>query len=209
MSDHLSALVLDEVAAGLVPAPPHLADCATCRERLATVQASRAAFAQHPEAARVLGRLTAATPAPAVSRRRFVPFLAAGLAAAAGLLLLVQYPSDADDGTRLKGAARVELLDERGVSVTRAAVGQRLTLAVGSAGATHAVVFAEGADGSRTQLWPETGAALAPLPGGARVPLLKLDVTPGAVTVIARFADAAVATDAPGLVEARLRLEVP
>lgn len=208
MTEHLSSLQLDELAAGLAPEPPHLADCAECRARLDALRAARAAFAQHPDAARVLWRLTDA-PAPIpLPRRRLMPLVAAGaLALAAGLVLILQQPFD-DETPRLKGAPTVELLDETGAPVTRAKVGQSLTLAVGGAGAQYAAVFAEEPGGARTLLWPQAGATLAPLEPGARVRLRQLEVTPGAVTVRARFGETPAALDAAGLVEATVRLEV-
>ncbi len=208
MSAHLSALELDELAAGLVQPPPHLAECEPCRDRLEALRASRAAFTQHPEAARVLARLQA-QPAPVIAlpRRRVVPVLAAGLALAAGLILLVSLPVD-DDGTRLKGAVSVALLDAQGVAVTKAKVGQTVTLAVGGAGKSHAAVFALDDSGARTLLFPASGTTLGPIERGAQVKLRTFEVTPGAVTLIARFADSAVDVEAPALSEARVRLEV-
>ncbi|MCC6335816.1 MAG: hypothetical protein IT380_17705 [Myxococcales bacterium] len=192
MSEHLSALVLDEAAAGLaVPAEAsaHLSSCEACRARLGELQASRAAVAGSPAAARTLDKLLAKAEAPTAKRGlRLVHVAAVALPLAAALALLVFNPiRPGGDDTRLKGAATVELLDAQGRAVTKAKPGETLTLAVGGAGYSHAVVVAIDAQGVTT-LWPKTGGELGRIEPGARVRLDTLTVTPGDVRVVALFA---------------------
>lgn len=192
MNEHPSALVLDEVAAGL-PVPPevtaHLSGCAPCRGRLDEVQRARAAAQAHPRAAPVLDRLLEKAEAPAAKPKlKWLHVAAVALPLAAGLALLVVNPiAQPVDDTRLKGAPSVELLDDAGAPVTRAKPGQVLTLAVGGAGLTHAVVLAIDAQGVST-LWPKDGTTLGALAPGARVRLDTFTVTPGDVRVVALFA---------------------
>lgn len=177
MSEHLSALQLDEIAAGLAAAPEHLTGCAPCTQRLEALQAQHAAFLARPEAKRQLERL-----APAPTRRSVVRWLAVAAPLAAGLALLLAWPGE-QPSDRIKGAPTVMLLDEQGTPVTRARVGQTLTLAVGSAGFTKVRVFAIDAAGAREDLFA------GPVAAGARVPLRQLEVTPGNVSVVAEFED--------------------
>jgi hypothetical protein len=174
VSEHLSALQLDEVVAGLGEAPPHLATCAQCAARVATLKAESAALLARPEAKEQLARL--APPAP--RRSVLVPFLA--LAAAAAIALFFAWPREVPED-RLKGAPSVVLLDPAGNAVTHAAAGSRLTLAVGAAGFQRVEVFAVDSEGKKEALYSGEVAA------GARVPLTQLEVTPGDVTVTAVF----------------------
>jgi anti-sigma factor RsiW len=173
VNEHLSVLQLDEVAAGLSPAPEHLATCAKCAAELAALRAQSAAFLARPEAKQQLANL-----APAPPRRNLVPFVV--LAAAAAMALFFAVPR-AGNEDRIKGAPSVVLLDEAGNVVTHAAPGSRLTLAVGGAGFPRVEVFAVDAEGKKEPLYSGVVAA------GARVPLTQLEVTPGDVTVTAVF----------------------
>lgn len=182
MSEHLSSLVLDEIAAGLAPTPEHVASCEQCAAALTNLRAQNAAFLARPEAKAQQARLVP-------SRRSMlwaVPALAAGVA------LFVFWPNESTN--RIKGAPTVVLLDTAGNEVTRANSGQRLTLAVGGAGAASVTISAVDVNGKREQLF---AGAIAP---GARVPVMELEVTPGDVTVIADFDDGR---------SAQVRLAVP
>lgn len=174
MSQHLSALQLDELAAGLAEVPAHLASCPECTGRLEALRKEQSAFLSRPEAKRQLEQLA---PAP---RRTFLRVLAIAVPLAAGLALFLAWPS-APVEDRLKGAPTVLLLDEGGNSVTHAPPGSKLTLAVGSAGRRTVEVFAVDEGGKRELLYSGEVAA------GARVPLTQLEVTPGDVTVTAVF----------------------
>ena len=175
MSEHLSALQLDELAAGLSAAPPHLATCDACARKLEALRTEQAAFLARPEAKRQLDTLM-----PAPQPRSFLRVLAIALPLAAGLTLFFAWPR-APIEDRIKGAPTVMLLDEAGKVVTHAAPGERLTLAVGSAGFSRVEVFALDARGNKEPLY---SGDVAP---GALVPLTRLEVTPGDVTVTAVF----------------------
>lgn len=175
MTEHLSALQLDELAAGLTTPPEHLASCPQCLKQLAQLRAESAAFLARPEAQQQLGRLL-----PPPQRRPLGRLLAIALPLAAVLALLLTWPK-APVEDRIKGAPTVMLLDGTGNPVTHAAPGTKLTLVVGSAGFPRVTVFTLAEDGTREPLYA------GPVAAGARVPLMKLEVTPGDVTVVAVF----------------------
>lgn len=175
MSEHLSALQLDEVVAGLSPAPPHLAGCEACAAQLQALQAQSAAFLAQPQARRQMDAL-----APLRPQRSYARVVALLAPLAAGLLLFLAWPRIAPED-RIKGAVSVVLLNAAGQPVSHAAPGDRLTLAVGTAGFPRVTVYSVDAQGTREPLWS------GPVDAGARVPLMQLEVTPGAVTVTAEF----------------------
>ena len=176
MSEHLSALQLDEVAAEAGPLPEHLATCALCLQKVEVLRAESLGFLSRPEARRQLEKLA---PAPA-KRSSFLRVLAVALPLAAGLALFLNWQR-APVEDRIKGSPTVMLLDEKGDAVTQAAPGTKLTLVVGAAGYPRVEVFAIDAAGQRLPLF---AGNVAP---GARVPLMQLEVTPGDVTVTAVF----------------------
>lgn len=185
MTDHLSALALDEAAAALPLTDPdaaHLTACADCQARLAALKQTDAALLASPAAQRTLAALSP----PRRTPRLLV--LAGSLALAAGLSLWLTTSLSNPQPTGLKGAPELVLLTPEGVAVTHAAPGESLDLGVGGAGHTHATVFAIDATGGLSTLF--TG----PLRGGAREKLTRVRVTPGDVLVLAFFAD-----DAGGL----------
>lgn len=201
MTGHPSALELDEAAAGLaVPAVrAHLAACGACAARLEALGAQRQEVLANPRFAQVRARL----PAPA-ARGRFswwVP--AAGLAAAAALVLAVR--GAGEEGVRAKGAASIALVSPAGAATLRPRVGEEAELRL--SGGSHRFVLAlaqEGA-GSPVVLYPAGGAASAELPAGGQA-AVRLRVTPGAVRVRALFSDrslslaeALLARPSPGL----------
>ncbi len=175
MSGHLSVLQLDEVVAGLGEAPAHLSQCAQCRQRVELLRAESAAFMARPEAKRQLEAL-----APKPQRGSFLRVLAIALPLAAGIALFFAWPREVPED-RIKGAPTIMLLDGEGNTVTHAAPGSRLTLAVGAAGFSRVEVFAVDAEGKKESLYS------GPVAAGARVPLTQLEVTPGDVTVTAVF----------------------
>ena len=174
MSEHLSSLRLDEIAAGLVLPPAHLASCEDCTRGLELLQKERAAFLARPEAARQLEKL-----APLPQRRSFLRVLVIAVPLAAGLALFLTWPRGPEE--RIKGSPTVMLLNEAGNVVTHASPGEKLTLAVGSAGFPRVEVFASDARGNKEPLYSGDVAS------GALVPLTRLEVTPGDVTVTAVF----------------------
>ncbi len=177
MSDHLSALALDELAAGLTPdEPAHLATCAPCRDRLAALRAANATFLAQPKAKAQLDRLA---PPRRLPWGRLV-----ALPLAAALALFVLWPRP-PTGDLIKGAPTVVLLDAAGNVVKEAKPGQRLDLAVGAPGFHRVTVYATGPDGKREQLY--SGA----IGDAARTTVMQLEVTPGDVEVTAEFEDGA------------------
>jgi hypothetical protein len=189
VSEHLSPLQLDEIAAGLMPAPQHATSCAQCATHLEDLRKQSAAFLARPEAKQQLQRLSPAAP----PRRSFLRVLAIAVPLAAGLALFLAWPR-APVEDRIKGAPTVMLLDGSGQAVTHANPGQKLTLAVGSAGFSRVRVVAVDTAGKKDELYA------GPIAAGAKVPLMQLEVTPGDVTVTAEF---------EGGTSASVRLAVP
>lgn len=187
MSDHLSALRLDELAAGAgtAEAQAHLAQCQPCRERLEALQRRHEAIAASPQ---FKARLEALSETIERTPSRWPRVLTIALPLAAALAVIVFFPRG-DRDERLKGAPTVELLaGDR--PTTHAKPGERLTLAIGGAGHTHAAVFAVDAEAQISVLWPK-GATSGPIAPGARVPLgAPFEVTAGDVLVIATVGDA-------------------
>lgn len=199
--EHLSALEFDEVAAGLIPRPPHLERCGSCRTHIDELVQANAAILETAEAKRRLAALVGhasrassslalgpKNSVPPLSRWRRVALVAAPLAA--GVALLLAWPREPlTDGAQLKGGPAVRLLDGSNRSVEKASPGQTLTLAVGTGGFSHGAVFVVDAEGKAEILWPTDGKTYAPLPPGAEVRLIDLVVTPGDVTIKAVFAN--------------------
>lgn len=201
MSEHLSALALDEAAAGealAAEAKQHLEGCAACARKVQTRKEQGAALVASAEGRRRLEAVSAALepkassgPAPVhpLVRLAFV----ASLPLAAALTLFLLSPRTVE---RLKGGASVELIDSTGKTVTRVVVGQRLELAAGPAGRSFAVVFTVGESGAVTQVWPDDRRQADPVPPGARAILIpSMEVTPGSFTVHACFADEPVSAE--------------
>ena len=185
MADHLSWLDIDEVVAGDRPAPPHVADCSTCRDRLAQATAARkdalASFAFH----RVRRQLESRGARPSRWAAAW-PVLGAALAAA--LVIFLRAPT-AGPVDLLKGAASVRLLDAATEQpVVRAHPGDKVLLAVSSAGHAKARIFTVDARGTVASLWPKPGQACDV--GPAVAPLASFAVTPGDVELFAFFSEA-------------------
>ena len=176
MSEHLSPLQLDEVAAEVGAVPEHLATCAACTQKVVVLRTERLEFMSRPEAKRQLEKFAPAAP----KKSSFLRVLAVALPLAAGVALVFAWQR-APVEDRIKGAPTVMLLDEKGNAVTQAAPGAKLTLVVGAAGYPRVEVFAVDEKGQRSPLF---AGNVAP---GARVPLMQLEVTPGDVTVTAVF----------------------
>lgn len=172
MSEHLSALQLDEIATGLVAAPEHVSSCAVCAERLAALRTSYSSFLARSEAQQQMKALQ--------PRRSSVRLVAVAASLAAALALFFAWPNS-PNAERLKGSPTVMLLDEAGQPVTHAAPGSKLTLAVGSAGFSRVRIVATDDAGKEDELYR------GPVAAGTRVPLMQLEVSPGDVTVTAEF----------------------
>jgi hypothetical protein len=200
---HLSALQLDEQLTG-APPDAHLETCAECRRRLEQAKRDHAALLARPAARALEAKLLERHAArPLSAPLRTVLWLAP---LAASLLLFFAWPRGADDGDRVKGAPMVMLLDDKGVAVTSARVGDALSLAVRFSGAEprQVTVVAVDATGKRDKLW---AGSVRP---NERVALSQLVVTPGNVEVIAEFAPPASQALRVGVapVTASTRLEV-
>lgn len=183
--EHVSDLVLDELAASLEPpagAAAHLAGCPACSRRLADLCAARERIQASVGYARVRARL-----APRKSARW--PFLVVPVAAAALLALVVARPEG--QATRPKGSARVELLGANGAPVLEARPGERVVLAIGSGGKPFGLVLGVDERGQVERLWPVDAARAGAVPPGARVRLEpSFEVTAGSVALHAFFGEA-------------------
>lgn len=190
MSDHLSALSLDEAAAGLAlstETQAHLGGCEACRAKLEAARAQAAQVAARPGAQRTLDAVLSKVDGPPAKKPapRWLTLAAVALPLAAGLLLLVFNPVKSDD-SRLKGGPTLELVDAQGRSVTKAKPGEQLELNVGGAGYGYVVVMAVDAQGINT-LWPAGSSTMGVVEPGARFRLQSFVVTPGDVRLIALF----------------------
>ncbi|MHB8872593.1 MAG: hypothetical protein ACYC8T_02800 [Myxococcaceae bacterium] len=198
MADHLSALQLDEAAAGIPSAADqaHLRDCSGCAAQVRQLEASRSALLATAESGRRLEALRQAAAraqgsgqalGPGRARRWARLGSAVALPLAAAVLLFVVWQPDGD---RLKGAVSLELLSDSGAPVQQTRVGQHVTLAVGGAGYLRAAVLAVDEGGRVSRVWPAAGTQTAPIGAGAQVRLEPgFEVTPGSVTLYAFFSD--------------------
>lgn len=192
MSEHLSPLALDELAVGDPndAAKAHLDECGSCRAKLDAVRAAALQVRAMPAFEQTFASLETeppvVAPLPMKSRRLWPALVAVAVPLAAALVFLVLSPPD---DTRLKGAPTVELL-LKAQPVTTAKPGDTVTLAVGGAGETHALVLAIDASGAVSRLWPRDPQS-APIAAGARVPLSpSFDVTPGSLMLVGFFTHA-------------------
>lgn len=179
MSLHVSQLVLDELCAGLPVAPEtnaHVDGCAECTARLTATRAARDASEKAFGYARTKARVTADRPS---RLSELMPFLLPVLAALVFFIVIsLDLGGGKKDTERLKGGASISFLNAAGQPVTEAKPGTRLTVEVGTAGNTHALVLSVDKDRAVETLW--SGA----LPAGAIVKLpVELEVTPGPVAV--------------------------
>ncbi|MDP3499157.1 MAG: hypothetical protein Q8S33_02440 [Myxococcales bacterium] len=193
MSEHLSPLALDELAAGDPndAAKAHLDGCASCRAKLDAVRAAALQVSAMPAFEQTFAALDterpAVAPLPKKTRRLWPALVAVAVPLAAALVFLVMSPPE--DDTRLKGAPTVELL-VKDRPVTTARPGETVTLAVGGAGNTHALVLAIDTSGAVSRLWPQEPQS-APIAAGARVTLSpSFDVTPGSLMLVGFFTEA-------------------
>jgi hypothetical protein len=186
MADHLSALTLDTLAAGLavdLASSSHLAACADCRAKLDALKSERSALMQEPRFSALRDTLQPTAPVKK-GLPRWAPFalaIAAALLVVAGTRFL-----PTSDGTILKGQQTIELLKDGTTPVTQAHVGEKLSIAVGGAGERAVAAFTLDDRGEVVVLLPST-----PIAPGARVPVGNpFEVTPGeAVSIYACFGD--------------------
>lgn len=203
MAEHLSKLVLDEIAAGLssdAAALAHSADCAECRERLKQHLDARTQVEGAAQFERVFAKLKVhlntpstieiSVPAQPVltkpKRRRWGFVVAPAFAVAAALLVfLVSRPKDDANATRLKGGVSVRVLHAPdGAAMTSARPGEHVVLAVSKANQPFGLVMAVDASGDITQVWPSRAPVSAQLPAGPEARLTPgFEVTPGTVVL--------------------------
>ncbi len=186
MSEHLSALVLDSLAAGLpveADAQAHADGCAQCSAAVVARRAASAAFLARPEARRRLGilqsQVVVAAERPAMAWWVKVLAFAVPVAVAFALVLRLGSPGDKD---RVKGAAELTVLFDGGV-VTSVPAGSAVTLALGGGGAAYAAVLSVDEQGGVDIVWPVQGERSMRVEGGAREKLAEFQVTPGSVTL--------------------------
>ncbi|MBX7114104.1 MAG: hypothetical protein K1X64_07190 [Myxococcaceae bacterium] len=193
MAEHLSKLVLDELAAGLATdaaALAHSRDCFQCRDRLAQFVEARNQARRDAPFEQVFAKLKTShaaveslPSAPKWRRRTFV--FAPALAAAVALLIYIALPHPKADVTRLKGGASVRVLRAPdGTAVSSARPGEKVVLAVTSADQTFALVMAVEASGDINLVWPlgsPESARVAPGPEARLTP--GFQVTPGSMAL--------------------------
>ena len=197
MADHVSSLVLDTLVAGLTVEPEarsHVEGCAHCTSAVAARRASAARVLERPEARRTLGLLQSKVAVQAERPARAWWFKALLVAVPVALsVVLVARVIDAP-GERVKGAAVLKVLLD-GAPVTRAPVGSRVKLVLGSGGAAYAAVLSADAHGEVDIVWPVKGETSGRLAGGANETLAEFEVTPGSLTLHAKLSESPLALD--------------
>lgn len=198
MSDHVSSLDLDELAANLPTRPgvdAHLAGCADCRARLEERRRENEAISKDPRLDQLLERLDAGrAPAP---RRTAWPWLVPVALAAAVLLVTPRWLADDPSSTavRAKGPATLQFVSESGAVVAGpVAPGVRLRLRARGP-APFLVVLAIEAGRPPAVIWPVGTETGAPVPEGGLLEPAFL-VTPGDVRLVALFFERPVRLDA-------------
>jgi len=197
VADHLSSLVLDTLVAGFPIEPEaqtHVDGCAQCSAAVAVRRKGAARVLEHPEARRRLGLLQSKVVLAAERPARAWWVTALAIAVPVALAVVVITRAVDPTGERIKGAAVLQVLLE-GAPVSRAAVGSRVTLALGSAGAAYGAVLSVDAQGEVDIVWPAKGETSARLAGGASETLAQFEVTPGSLTLHARLSDAPLPLD--------------
>lgn len=191
MSDCLSSLALDRVVAGGV-APPHVATCPTCSERLASLRA-----AQEASRATVARLLQAAEARAAERRPARWPWLLAAAVVAASLVVLVPRGAPEEDEVRLKGSALgffVQRGDDvkRGVSGDEFHAGDALRFSVRSGGQRFFFLVGVDANGAVAAYHPYGGERSVEVPVGREHLLpgsLVLDDAKGVEHLVGLFSD--------------------
>ena len=182
MTDHASALDLDEAAAGLAGAAvhAHVEGCTACRTRLLQLQTAASEVRADARFRQTLARL----PARAAPRRLWLGAAAAALAAA-GVLVAVRPGA----GMRSKGGASLALIDAAGNRAADPKVGAVVELRISGGSHRFALAAAVEENGRAVPLWPTAGGKSGALGAGGRASV-RLQVTPGPVRVVAAFSDA-------------------
>lgn len=192
MAEHLSHLVLDELAAGLeAPAgsKEHLSSCAQCVHALEAIREPRDAFLASPQARTSFARLAAATSSAPARRSAWWARWALALAVpATAVLVFLALPQE--PGERLKGSASIQLLGPDQQPVRQARAKDAVRLALGGGGFSYCAVLSVDERGRVEPLWPPGGRESARIPPGARTVLEPpFEVTPGSLVLFAFFSD--------------------
>lgn len=194
MHEHASALVLDELAAGLEVEPTwrrHLEQCARCQGKLLELRAYREQLTASERYEAAFARLRARSSPP--RRAFFLPAAVLSAALAAAALLFVWPPQQGRGAIRLKGGAAVTVLSApSGAPISSARPGDRVVLSVDvPPGYPFCLVIGVDEAGGATQLWPSGAAKSAALPSGRATALEPgFVVTPGSLVVAAFFSRA-------------------
>lgn len=204
MSQHVSMLVIDALAAGQLPAGEaetartHITGCARCRDDLAQAEASVATF-KREVFSRTVDKLT-----PTPWWRKLAPLLVPVVAAAV-LLLWVNRKSDTpsttgEDDIRVKGAVTFQVFAKRGDAVVvvrdreQLSPGDAIRFVAGARTERFLLVASVDGSGKATVYFPYGGtrsgaidAAPVDLPGS-----IVLDRAPGPERIFALFSTAPV-----------------
>ncbi|MFE8599207.1 hypothetical protein [Archangium violaceum] len=203
MSEHLSDLMLDEVAVG-GPRPVHLEACAACLSRLERLTAHAGVARARPGFSRVRAQVLSEHARLAerkASRWRFGWMLVPALAAAMAMVLWIPAgergwygQEDGPPGIRLKGAPSVELLRLSDGEVNPVlAEGDQVALRLRGGGYRFALVVSVDASGQVEQLWPSEGGASGELAENPPAPLFQ--VTEGDFVVHAFYSETPLGLD--------------
>lgn len=210
MSEHFSAMQLDALELGSLPADAaarareHIASCERCRGDVAAREAAHARFRQHVMPATL----------PAIERRarrgrlRWLVGIAAPVLAAAVVLVVVrpwrQQATDPLDGLGVKGAAAMQVFARQGDEViavrdgTKLAPGDQIRFVVQPDGALYLMIASVDGAGTASIYYPYDGTVSARLEAGPRVEVpgsIVLDATAGPERVYALFSDKPVAAE--------------
>jgi hypothetical protein len=186
MTEHLSALDLDEIAAGLAPdaTRAHANGCNDCRTRLTRISADRRAAMNDPRFA--LGR--ARLHATSARHRQWGWGIGGAVAAAASIAFVLWLPHRAQ--LRAKGGGpTLALVSVDGQPATAPRVDDVVELRANPGSRTHGLILAiSKAPPSTTVLWP-AGASRSGSMTAGKYTSIRVRVTPGAVRIVGAFSD--------------------
>ncbi len=192
MSEHVSALMLDSLSAGLAvdaAAKAHVDSCPACLSAVTARRTMASAMLERPEARRRLGILQSQVvvqPArPKMAWWAKLLLVSVPVALAVGIVAMRVGAEPVGD--RVKGGGALSVL-VAGAPVQSATVGSKVTLALGSSGG-YAAVLAVDAHGDVDIVWPPKGDTSQRVAGGASETLAEFEVTPGSMTLHAIVSD--------------------
>jgi hypothetical protein len=200
VAEHVSDLVLDEIAAGLGVAEEsrtHVKECSECSARLKRIVEAHENAKGGADYQRVFQRLKVRSPTPRHALARFA-FLGAPLAVAAAVVILVINARTAPIDSRLKGASSLQVVRaDDGALIATAHVGDRVALVAGPAGHAFGLFLGIDEQGAIEVLWPVKAEASGAVPAGAAKRLdPPFEVTPGSFAIHAFFSDQPISTAA-------------